>query len=422
MMYGTDTGRAHLHNEVSGLLNRLSQTAPFSLTMPMVAAAGISAPAMAAVNNHWIVKKRQLNLMLRQFLAVLNDEKSARLSIELLQKRYARIKLRFNSLLNQYDIFADVISQRAEHVTGVWVAGLDVLATDALQVPVAGYEAPPVMCFLERGHGAAIRKARTRLPGGDYNPVAIIQVPRERMVGSGVASSLIHETGHQGAALLDLITTIRTAMSRTIPDPQVKDGWLLLQRWLSEIIADFWAVAHLGIAATTGLMSVVSLPGYFMFRHHADDPHPFPWIRVKISLAFGEKLFPDPQWNRYRQLWHSLYPTDGCDAETRGMIRQIEMCLPLFVRIVTLHRNPHTGSKPLAALFPVHQRQPGHLRALFDELHLARNMRPSLVFAVVGQARADGRLNATDEGLLLSELLSFWALQRAVQPAPTLIN
>ena len=37
------------------------------------------------------------------------------------------------------------------------------------------------------------------------NPVAIIRVPRERMVGHGIASSLVHEVGHQGAALLGLV-------------------------------------------------------------------------------------------------------------------------------------------------------------------------------------------------------------------------
>ncbi len=55
----------------------------------------------------------------------------------------------------------------------------------------------------------AIRRARTRLPGGGDNPVAIIRLPRERMVGSGIASSLIHEVGHQGAALLDLVNSLR---------------------------------------------------------------------------------------------------------------------------------------------------------------------------------------------------------------------
>ena len=74
--------------------------------------------------------------------------------------------------------FASALTQRSEHSTGV---------------------------CLDRSMGAAIRRARTRLPGGELNPVAIIRVPRERMVGTGIGSSLVHEVGHQGASLLDLV-------------------------------------------------------------------------------------------------------------------------------------------------------------------------------------------------------------------------
>jgi hypothetical protein len=35
---------------------------------------------------------------------------------------------------------------------------------------------------------------------------------------------------------------------------------------------------------------------------------------------------------------------------------------------------------------------------------------PALVFAVLGQARADGRLSPEDESALLAKLLTHWAL------------
>ena len=68
------------------------------------------------------------------------------------------------------------------------------------------------VCYLDRGVGAAIRRARTRLPGGGDNPAAIIRVPRERMVGGGIASSLVHEVGHQAAALLGLVSSLRPVL------------------------------------------------------------------------------------------------------------------------------------------------------------------------------------------------------------------
>ena len=103
------------------------------------------------------------------------------------QRRFVLIRLGFNDVLSQFDLFTEVITQRSEHETGVWLSGLDVLARDALRLELDGYEQVPAVCYLARGPGAAIRRARTRLPGGVPNPVAIIRVPRERMVGSGIA-------------------------------------------------------------------------------------------------------------------------------------------------------------------------------------------------------------------------------------------
>src|SRR5262249_21147629 len=160
--------------------------------------------------------------------------------------------------------------------------GLDVAAQDALQLPGHYYNAPPVICHLHRGLGGAIRRARTRLPGGGENPVSVIRVPRERMIGYGIASSLVHEVGHQAAALLGLVESLRPVLQevRNSAAPPERSAWRLWERWISEIIADFWAIAKVGIASTVGLIGIVSLPRWFVFRVNVDDPHPFPWIRV----------------------------------------------------------------------------------------------------------------------------------------------
>ena len=171
-------------------------------------------------------------------------------------------KLRFNAVITQFDLFNDVISQRSENEIGVWMSGLDVVSADALALPGGYYEVPPIICYLDRGIGAAIRRARTRLPGGGANPVAIIRVPRERMIGSGIASSLFHEVGHQAAALLDLVNSLRPVLQG-------------LQRGRASERAGLAAVGALDLRdrrrllvggasrrrrSTMGLMGVVSLP------------------------------------------------------------------------------------------------------------------------------------------------------------------
>ena len=70
------------------------------------------------------------------------------------------------------------------------------MTADALALPGRYYKLAPPICDLDRGIGAAIRRARTRLPGRATNPVAIVRVPRKRMVGSGFGASLIYEFGN----------------------------------------------------------------------------------------------------------------------------------------------------------------------------------------------------------------------------------
>jgi hypothetical protein len=146
------------------------------------------------------------------------------------------------------------------------------------------------------------------------------------MVGSGIASSLVHEVGHQAAALLDLVDSLRLELRR-----RAGDIWRLWERWISEIVADFWSVARVGVASTLGLMGVVSLPWAFVFRVNLDDPHPIPWIRVKLSCAMGKALYPHPQWDRLAQLWESFYRQDGLNKDRRELIAGLETGMPEFV-------------------------------------------------------------------------------------------
>ena len=127
-------------------------------------------------------------------------------------------------------------------------------------------------------------------------------------------------------------------------------------------MSDCWALGHLGITATYGLLSVVSLPSYFVFRIGTDGPHPFPWIRVKISLALGAALFPDPQWAALNRQWHDLYPTTELSAEKRALIGRLEAVLPAFARLVLDHRSPALRGQRVADIFPAARRQPARPR------------------------------------------------------------
>jgi hypothetical protein len=346
------------------------------------------------------------------------------------QRRFTFLKLKFNVVLSQLDLFNLVITQRSESENGVWLSGLDVLASDALTLPGGYFDPPQVVCYLARGPGAAIRRARTRLPGGGSNPVAVVRVPRERMVGHGIASSLVHECGHQAAALLDLVSSLRPPIHAraTRGAPQDRLAWAFWERWISEIVADYWSVGKLGISSTLGLMGVVSLPAWFVFRANDDDPHPMPWIRVKLSCAVGSELYPHPQWRELAAVWDALYPPTSVDAERRALIAALEQTIPAFVELLLGHRPASLHGRSLKEVMPLDERQPALLSSRYRRWrrarHELREAAPTLALAVLGQARSTGALEPEAESHIVARLLTYWALRSTfavadVSTAPT---
>jgi len=406
----------YLSNEAQSLLARLVQIKPFSMTMPMVRGASVSDKAMREIIVLLEKGKTQLRENIYKFIDRINKAKKDRGNIQELQSDFTILKLRYNSILDQLDIFADVLSQRAEHEVGVWTSGLDVLAEDGLNILNGLVETPSLIVYLDRGHGAAIRRARTRLPGGDMNPVGVIQIPRERMVGSGIASSLIHEVGHQAASLLDMVSTLKKKLSEKARANPNQSAWRYFERWISEIIADVWATGHLGVASALGLMGVVTLPSYFQFRIDTKDPHPPPYVRVCLSCAFGKKFFPHTQWDKLSSLWKTFYPTHGLKAEDRSILDEIEKLTPAFIDLVIHHSTGEMKGTPLIDLFPLRKRQPADLQRLYrswkNKQASLYDLPPSLVFAILGQAKSDLRIDAAEENHILTKLLRFWAFAR----------
>lgn len=400
-----------LQQEARGLLTRLVRVRPFVLVEPMLTAAAPLPRTQAAIDGYLLQGRKRLLDQVQEYLRWLESEAGQAASPEAAQRRFTLLRLRFNAVVTQFDMFSNAITQRSENEFGVWLAGLDVVAADALALPPY-FDSPPVLCYLDKGIGAAIRRARTRLPGGGNNPVALVRMPRERMIGSGIASSLVHEVGHQAAALLDLVSSLREEIKKRSAELSMWQHWA---RWVSEIVADFWSVARVGVASTLGLIGVLSLPRPFVFRENQDDPHPMPWIRVHLSAAIGASLYPHPQWGLVAALWDSYYPAGGLDATIGDLVERLREDIPRFVEVLTEFRPPSLRGSSLREVMNLPERQPARLSALLTDWRgePARMYEgaPSLTFAVLGQARMDGQLTPEEESTILAKLLTHWALK-----------
>ncbi|MFI1994047.1 hypothetical protein [Actinoplanes sp. NPDC020271] len=415
-MSGSAIASGLIEQEARALLTRLARVRPFALHETMVPAAAPAPAAQVRIERFLIDGRAHLGCQVVTFLRWMRGP-GRQAPVPEKQRRLTLIRLRFNDVLSQFDLFTEVITQRSEHETGVWLSGLDVLARDALGLPGGYFEPPPVICYLARGPGAAIRRARTRLPGGDENPVAIVRVPRERMVGHGIGASLVHEVGHQGAALLDLVPSLQPVLAHAAETGRGadRDAWPWFGRWISEVVADLWAVAQLGIGAPMGLIGVVSLPRWFVFRFGGEDPHPVPWIRVLLSCALGDALYPDPQWRALADAWRAMYPPDGLDAEHRALLDRLVEALPAYVDLLLAHRPGTLRGARLGEVLRRPDRTAGALLRTFgtwrDDPGRLYAAAPSVTFAALGQARAAGRLTPERESRMVGDLLTQWALR-----------
>jgi hypothetical protein len=409
-----------LEQETRALLTRLASVEPFVLQEPHLAAAALSPAALSGIEQYLIAGRREVHLRARAFLRWLRGPGATAPAAEQ-QRRFWMLRLTFQNALTQFDLFSEVITQRSETGNGVMLSGLDVAAAEALLLPGGFFEGPPVICSLHGGLGGSIRRARTRLPGGGDNPVALIRIPRERMIGYGIASSLVHEVGHQGAALLLLVESLRAELHAIRRRTPLRTAWDLWDRWISEIVADFWSISRIGIGSTLGLVGLVSLPRGFVFRPADDDPHPMPWVRVLLSCAIGDRLYPDPQWKRLAATWRALYPLAGLRPELTATIAELRTTMPDLVSVIVGHRparlrgwslgevlrNPELHRKALLQRFVLWQAQPSRMT----------REPPTMAFAVLGQARASGRLSPERESRLLRRLITSWAVTSSLETA-----
>lgn len=417
-MSSTATDRAArrlLAQEAECLLTRLEGCEPLALAETTVAAAALYGSTLWTLDRHLARGRAELARRIHSFSAWMSGP-GRTAPLPEAQRRLSVLRMQFILGLDDYDLFSDALTQRSEARHGVRLAGLDAVARDALELRRTPYAVPPVVCYLDRGRGAAIRRQRTRLPGGGTNPVALIRVPRERMVGTAVASSLVHEVGHQGAALLGLVPSLGHALrEREQLASSDAEAWSLFGRWISEIVADLWSVARVGISATLGLMSVLALPRRFAFRVTRDDPHPTPWLRVLISAELGMKLYPHQQWRELADVWRALYPLTDLPAEVAETLQALQRTVPALCELLVEHRPASLGGASIAEAVADPDRSPEALTVTFQRAgglarHLAEEP-PARAVAAVAQAGSLGLIDARREAAVLDEMLTIWALK-----------
>ena len=77
-----------------------------------------------------------------------------------------------------------------------------------------------------------------------------------------------------------------------------------------------------------------ALPRQFVFRPPDEDLHPMPWLRVSLSCAIGDRLYPDPQWDQLAATWRACTRLPVSAPRIAKTIAQLQSTMPALI-----HRN-----------------------------------------------------------------------------------
>ena len=95
--------------------------------------------------------------------------------------------------------------------------------------------------------------------------------------------------------------------------------------------------------------------------------------------------------------------------------------MPGLATLIAHHRPKSLGGVSLKDALEVDERQPTRLRAAFESWRITPEeifqATPTMVFAVVGQARAEELISPEEEGRIFATMLKYWALRDTLDPA-----
>jgi len=99
-----------LGQEARALLTRLARVKPFALHETMVPAAAPLPAAQAAIEQYLARGRRDLRRQVLEYLDWLHSPSGQQAALAEAQRRFTFLRLRFNSVLTQFDIFSVVVA------------------------------------------------------------------------------------------------------------------------------------------------------------------------------------------------------------------------------------------------------------------------------------------------------------------------
>ena len=294
-----------------------------------------------------------------------------------------------------FDTFLDVLTQRHMPELGSMLRGCDHLALDAIRRPhpALNLVEPPLVC-VNRGFGASVAREGIRMPGGNLNPLALIDIPYTRLMEKYNLTSILHEAGHEVMVRLGLRESlpgmVRQALNRQGASKDLQEFFAL---WMSEIGPDFWTFLGSGIAAAGGIREILALPPQLIYRISWTDPHPPAWLRVLLNFEWCRQTWGLGLWDGWEREWLALYPLNLAPPQHRKLLEEGRAMLPVVSRALFQTRFRTLSGKALPSLFDLAKLSPSKLESRLANGRIdLRNLRPGAQLGVFRLIKEKGNL------------------------------
>jgi len=245
------------------------------------------------------------------------------------------------------DFYGHAVNTRTNNTLCTNLRAFDILAMRSMAqlLEPLGKTTPPVLTYLDKGLGASILKAGLRLWDGSISAVATIKVTyhnRRR------PTSLIHETGHQVAHILDWNTELANVLNHELGSSSVLRGaW---STWASEVAADCFGFVHTGFASIAALSDVVAGDATTVFRYNVGDPHPISYLRVLLGVEMCRRFYGRGPWDELGEAWIERYSLHLASPIIREILETSRSSLQKIVDLCLLRRMRAFNNRSLADL------------------------------------------------------------------------
>ena len=374
------------------------------------AAVGLTDLDVVASAGAWRSLESYLGLSIRSSLEVAADRvvaQAAAVAAEIAAAAapadLARLRAGILALRDRYDsaefvidFYGDAINTRVNPRIGGMLRGLDALAVDGMDRvlrPLA-IDVPPVITYLDKGRGASVLRAGSRLWDSSLAPVAAIKITRHNVTSP---SSIMHEAGHQISALTGWADELGALLHARLAPSSVlaAETW---QAWASEVAADVYCFASLGYAPVPALATVVDGRSAKVFAVRFGDPHPFGWIRVLFNVALCRSWYGPGPWDTLGRAWMLRHDLRTAPPDSRAIAEASLKDMATIVDACTRAPMRSLGGQSLASLVDPRRVSPTELQrfaaragaSLYTSSYLQRLESMRVLAWTIGQGRMPG--------------------------------